>query len=150
MGTHATCSKCALCQRTKRHVKKCDHLPAKLAEITPWETPCTDMMVPHEVHQGKPTLKSWAVVMIDPATGRFKIAEVPNTECADTVSNIIEQWWFCRCPWPQKVVVDCGAKFMAEFEQRLCNKCGTTCKLITKQTHNQIPLWNACIRQSET
>ena len=46
--THKVCKHCDLCQRTKRLTaanSKLGKLPAKQAEITPWETLCVDRML---------------------------------------------------------------------------------------------------------
>ena len=73
------------------------------------------MIGPYKIkRKGKETLELWAVTMIDPATGWFEIASV-STKRADVVSNIIEQMWLSRYPWPQKVITDRGTEFMAEF-----------------------------------
>ena len=34
---------------------------------------------------------------------------------ADTISNIVEQAWFSRYPWPTQIIFDRGKRFMAEF-----------------------------------
>ena len=41
------CSECDQCQRTKRSALKCGPLPAKTAEVAPWQTLCVDSMGPH-------------------------------------------------------------------------------------------------------
>ena len=38
---------CDTCQRTKRSTKKNGKLPAKLAEETPWNKLCVDLIGPH-------------------------------------------------------------------------------------------------------
>ena len=56
--------------------------------------------------------------MIDPATGWFEIAEVPDRR-ADNISNILQQSWLVRYPWPTKVICECGGEFMAEVKAML-------------------------------
>ena len=68
--------------------------------------------------------------MIDPATGWFEITEIPNKQ-SDTISNIIEQTWMCRYPWPQKVICDRGTEFMAEVKQMLQEDYGCRVNQIT-------------------
>ena len=58
------------------------------------------------------------LTMIDPTTGWFKIAEVPDTR-ADNISNILQQSWLVRYPWPTKVICDRGKEFMAETKEML-------------------------------
>ena len=52
--------------------------------------------------------------MIDTATGWFEMSQIPNKTAA-YISYITEKTWFTRYPLPQKIVFDCGTKFMAEF-----------------------------------
>jgi hypothetical protein len=76
--------------------------------------------------------------MIDPATGWFEIASI-TTKRANIISNIIEQTWFTRYPWPSpcQVILDRGTEFMAEFTAMLEEKYGITKKPITNVTHKQ-------------
>jgi hypothetical protein len=46
---HEVCSKCDTCQRTKRNSKKYGHLPAKEAEVDPWEILCVDLIGPYTI-----------------------------------------------------------------------------------------------------
>ena len=68
--------------------------------------------------------------MIDPATGWFEIAEIPNKR-ADYVVNILEFTWLTRYPWPTEIVMDRGSEFAAEVQQTIKNEYGITKKLIT-------------------
>ena len=52
--------------------------------------------------------------MIDPATGWFKMAQISN-KMATEIADITEKTWFTPYPLPQRIVFDCGTKFMAEF-----------------------------------
>jgi hypothetical protein len=65
--------------------------------------------------------------MIDPATGWFEIASI-TTKRANIISNIIEQTWFTRYPWPSQVILDRGTKFMAEFTTMIEEEYGITKK----------------------
>jgi hypothetical protein len=65
------CSKCVICQTTKKSTKKYGQLPPKIAESVPWEIMCMDLIGPYQIDQkmsSKP-LVLWAMTMIDPATG---------------------------------------------------------------------------------
>ena len=57
--------------------------------------------------------------MIDPTTGWFKMAQIPN-RTASEISDITEKTWFTRYPLPQRIVFDSGTKFMAEFA-KMCH-----------------------------
>ena len=128
------CSSCHTCQLTKRTKKNYGHLPAKQAEISPWEQLCVDMIGPYTIkRRGKPDLVLWCVTMIDPATGWFEIQQVPGTKRADVVANIVEQTWLTRYPWPQIVTFDRGTEFMAEFSAMLVNDYGVKRRPITKR-----------------
>jgi hypothetical protein len=52
--------------------------------------------------------------MIDPVTGWFEMAPIPNKTAAE-VADIAERTWFTRYPLPQKIAFDRGTEFMAEF-----------------------------------
>ena len=112
---HDVCSKCDVCQRTKRSTQKYGHLPAKEAEADPWEVLCVDLIGPYTIkRRGKQNLILWCVTMIDPATGWFEMREIPNKE-AITIANLVKQTWLTRYPWPSLIVFDRGSEFMAEF-----------------------------------
>ncbi|MFM7543288.1 MAG: RNase H-like domain-containing protein [Ignavibacteria bacterium] len=132
---HEVCTKCDVCQRTKRTKKKYGHLPAKEAEAMPWDKLCVDLIGPYTIyrkHKKSKPLTLWAVTMIDPATGWFEIASI-TTKRADVIANIIEQTWFTRYPWPSQVILDRGTEFMAEFTVMLENEYGVKKKPITKR-----------------
>ena len=61
--------------------------------------------------------------MIDPATGWFKLAQIP-TKSADVVANVAEQLWFTRYPWPTQLNFDRGGEFMAEFAKMVRDDYG--------------------------
>merc|ERR1712115_427411 len=68
--------------------------------------------------------------MIDPATGWFEMVQIPCKQ-ADKLSNILEQTWLVRYPWPQKVICDRGSEFMAEVKAMLKNDYGCNIHPIT-------------------
>ena len=128
-NVHDICSKCHTCQITKRTKKKYGHLPEKEAEAEPWEVVCVDLIGPYKIS----TVELWCVTMIDPATGWFKIREVPGTKCADVIANIVEQAWLTRYPWPQQVILDRGTEFLAEFATMVVQDYGVKRKPISKR-----------------
>ena len=65
--------------------------------------------------------------MIDPATGWFEMAQIPNK----TAAEITEKNWFTRYPLPQRIVFDCCTKFMAEFAKMCNNDYGLKRKPVT-------------------
>ena len=50
--------------------------------------------------------------MINPATGWFEMAQIPNKTAAE-IADITEKTWFTRYPLPQRIVFDHGTEFMA-------------------------------------
>ena len=76
--------------------------------------------------------------MIDPATGWIKIHEVPSARL-DLVSHQVELAWLTRYPLPSKVIVDRGNIFQVEFKTMIQANYGITVKLITEESHKQIP-----------
>jgi hypothetical protein len=110
-----TCKRCHTCQITKTHQDKYGKLPMKTPESTPWDVLCVDLIGPYKIKQkNKENVILWAVTMIDPATGWFEMKNIP-TKRADIISNVIEQTWLTRYPWPTQIIVDRGKEFMKEF-----------------------------------
>jgi hypothetical protein len=128
---HEVCTKCHICQKTKRSDKKYGHLPPKEAEANPWDVLCVDLIGPYTIkRRGKKNLVLWCVTMIDPATGWFEMREIPNKE-AITIANLVEQTWFTRYPWPSQVIFDRGKEFMGEFAKMVQRDYGIKRKPIT-------------------
>ena len=117
-------STCDRCQRYKKQKKKYGYLPPKSAETQPWEILCVDLVGPYKIARPgkKKDLVLNACTMIDPATGWFEISEIKNKH-SDTISNIVECQWFCRYPWPAKVIFDCESEFTGkEFQELVTNE----------------------------
>ena len=122
---------CHQCQIAKIH-KKYGHLPAKDANITPWHTLCLDQIGPYSVtvkNGGLWTLN--AMTMVDPATGWFKIIEIPNKK-ADTAAKLLDQMWFCRYLHPVECIFDNGNEFNGQEFQEMLESYGIKALL----THN--------------
>ena len=68
--------------------------------------------------------------MIDPETGWFKIAEVPNAK-ADFMANVLETTWLSRCPWPTEICMDKGGEFAGKVSAGLKEQCSICRKVIT-------------------
>ena len=125
------CKSCKTCQLTKKTKIKYGKLPPKVAEVTPWDTLCIDLIGPYTVK--KTDKKEWklhCLTMIDPATGWFEIVEIPKKQ-ADEIANLIEQTWLVRYPWPQNVICDRGKEFMAEVNEMLTEDYGIQVNQIT-------------------
>ena len=80
--------------------------------------------------------------MIDPDTGWFEMAHIPNKTAAE-IADITKKTWFTRYPLPQRIVFDRGTKFMAKFAKMCHNDYGLKRKPIT--TRN--PQSNAIIER---
>jgi hypothetical protein len=68
--------------------------------------------------------------MIDPATGWFEMKNIP-TKQADIISNVIEQTWLTKYPWPTQIIVDRGKEFMKEFISMIKNDYNIKRKVVT-------------------
>jgi hypothetical protein len=127
-----TVSTCGNCQRNKRQSKKFGHLPEKDAEAMPWDKMCVDLIGPYTINRkGKELIKCKCVTMIDPATGWFEVHQIDDKKSV-TVSNVVEQEWFSRYPWPSQVTFDRGKEFIGhDFQNMLKNDYGIKRKPIT-------------------
>ena len=103
---------CDTCQRTKWSTKKYGKSPAKLAEETPWNKLCVDLIIPHRIsRKEKMPLILKAVTMINPVTGHFEVTQQSNKK-AMTVANLVETTWLVRYPWPVGIMNDRGGGFL--------------------------------------
>ena len=76
-----------MCQLTKCKQTKYGHLPAKEAEVTPWDTLFIDLIGPYQLKQTKnQTGMLWALTIIDPATGWFDMTSI-DTKKSDVIAN---------------------------------------------------------------
>ena len=97
------CKKCPTCQREKLTNQKYGKLPPKQAETNPWDTLCVDLIGPYTIPlKGEKPLKLWCFTMINPATGWFDMAQIPNKTAAE-ILDIIEKTWLTRYPLPQRI-----------------------------------------------
>ena len=80
--------------------------------------------------------------MIDPATGWFKMAQIPDKKAAE-IADISKKTWFSSYPLPQRIVFDRGTEFMAEFAKMCHNDYGLKMKPITTRK----PQYNAIIKR---
>ena len=80
---------------------------------------------------GKPVWLQ-AVTMIDPATGWIEIHMVPSAQ-SNLVAKKVELAWLSRYPLPDKVIMDRGNEFLAEFREMIFNDYSITVKPITSR-----------------
>ena len=124
------CKNCTTCKGTKARNKKYGLLLPKDTDVLPWHTLCIDLVGPYTAGKDNNEVKLHCLTMIDPATGWFEIAEIPNRR-ADCISNFLEWTWLTCCPWPTEVVFDRGSEFQAELSAMLKNEYKITKKVIT-------------------
>jgi hypothetical protein len=106
-------------------------LPAKEAEVEPWEILCVDLIGPYQMkRKGKSTLELWCVTMIDPATSWFEIKPITNKN-AITVAEVVETTWLTRYPRPSQITYDRGSEFLAEFATMIVQDYGIIKKPLT-------------------
>ena len=127
-----TCRTCSTCQLTKRKTIKYGHLPAKEAEIEPWDILCVDTIGPYKIKikNSKNNFELRCLTMIDPATGWFEMARLPDGT-AISVAQMAEITWFTRYPWPQKIIYDRGTEFLKEFHKMVRDDYGIALSPIT-------------------
>ena len=84
---------CDTCQRTKWSTKKYGKSPAKLAEETPWNKLCVDLISLYKIiRKGKETLILKSVTIIDPVTGWFEVTQY-NDKKVTTIANLVKNMW---------------------------------------------------------
>ena len=65
----------------KRNIKSTANYHPKNSTMIPWDTVCVDLVGPHTVTDHTGTDRTlMAMTFIDPATGWFEIAKLPNKE----------------------------------------------------------------------
>ena len=109
--------KCTICQKYKKKKKKYGKLPPKNSTMIPWDTVCVDLVGPYTVTDHTGTDRTlMAMTFIDPATGWFEIAELPNKEKSSArISQLFNTTWLARYPRPRKVIFDNGSEFKKDF-----------------------------------
>ena len=134
------CYRCKQCQLYKKRKGKYGKIPTKIiGNEEPWTTVHIDLIGPYSV-KAKKRLSDDTIVdneynltcmtFLDPVTGWFEIAEVPqylikdiNTEefrlnidkSSARISQIFNNVWLSRYPRPQKVIFDNGSEFKKDF-----------------------------------
>ena len=68
--------------------------------------------------------------MIDPVTAWIEIRSIPKAR-ADLIANEEELAWLTRYPLPNKITVDRGKEFLAEFKTMMANDYGIPCNSIS-------------------
>ena len=105
------CKTCHVCQLSKKQRKKYGHLPPKEAEeAIPWKRVNVDVVGPYKVKVANKELSLLAMTMIDPATGWFEIAHLPEATSYET-QKAFDSHWLARYPRPMEVGMDNGSHF---------------------------------------
>ena len=130
--------KCKRCQKGKTRKRKYGHVPAKIAETTPWKGVCVDLIGPYTlIGQDGSKVDFMCLTIIDPATGWFEVVELPCVEritqrngkqeievildkASATVAQLFNSTWLCRYPRPLYIVYDQGSEFKLHFTE-LCD-----------------------------
>jgi hypothetical protein len=82
---------CQSCQVNKRHSQKCGYLPPKLVITTPWKALCVDLIGPYTLKSKDSSIIDFmCLTMINPATGWFKIVELPTVDPETTVPQRVK------------------------------------------------------------
>ena len=92
--------------------KKNGKLPDKLAEETPWNKLCVDLIGPYKItRKGKEPLILEAVTMIYPITRWFEVTQYSYKK-AKTITKLLETTWLARYPWTAEITYDQGGEFL--------------------------------------
>ena len=135
------CKTCHQCQLFKKQRKKYGHLPAKTAEVKPWQRVNVDLIGPYTVKTPKKKHQLRAMTMIDPATGWFEIAPIIDPT-SDECQRAFDSCWLARYPRPAECGFDNGKEFKWLFAE-LCDNMG----LKKKPTTDYNPQGNAIIER---
>ena len=116
------CRMCHTCQLFKKQRKKYGHLPAKTTKTQLWSRVNVELIGPCKLKTLKRKCQLRAMMMINPATGWFKIAHIinPNTDKAQRVLN---SCWLARYPRPAEIGFDNGSEFKW-LSKTLCANMG--------------------------
>ncbi len=72
---------CKRCQKGKRRKQEYAELPQKIAKTISWRIVCVDLIGPYTIKSKNGTnLDFMCLMIINPATGWFKIVEIPNAD----------------------------------------------------------------------
>ena len=125
---------CERCQKGKKRKRKYSELPPKIAETTLWRTACVDLIGPYTIKSKDGTMLDYmCLTMINPATGWFEIAELPNADVtyvrkgkeiievivdksSVTVSQLFNKSWLSRYPRAKNTISDNGSEFKLHFK----------------------------------
>ena len=76
-------------------------MPPKLAESTPWETLCVELVGPYTVSIDGTDRVLWEMTFIDPTTGWFEVAEIPDKK-SGKMSHTLDTVWLSQYPRAKK------------------------------------------------
>ena len=76
----------------KKRRKKYGHLPAKKAEVIPWNRVNVDLIGPYNVKSKGKTFQLRARTMIDPATSWFEIVRI-YSKSSEEAQRIFDSTW---------------------------------------------------------
>jgi hypothetical protein len=107
----------------------------KVAETTPWEIVCVDLVGPWSVKTPSGTKKLQAFTAIDPATGWFEMVSILN-KSADTVMDTFHNCWLTRYRRHIPVIFDNGSEFKAVFKE-MCDEDGCEGTLVMTKENKQ-------------
>lgn len=119
MARHArSCRKWQLCKKVQ---KKHGFIPAEEAEeAMPWKQVNVDLTGPWAIRAQNGAFRLKALTMVDPATGWFEIAEVPDATAA-TVAETFDHEWLSRHPRPHCIGFDGGGECKNAFKEMIRN-----------------------------
>ena len=88
--------------------KTYSNLPAKMADETPRNKLCVDLIGPYKIRRkGKDPLILKSFTMIDIITGWFEVTKYLNKK-AMRIANLVGTMWLVQYPWPVEITYDRG------------------------------------------
>ena len=100
--------------------KKNGKVPSKMAEETPRNKICVDLIGPSKIRRiGKEPLILKSIIFIDPVTGWFEVMKYCDKK-AMTIVNLVETTLLVRYSWSVEITYDQVGEFLShEFKNRL-------------------------------
>ena len=146
LSTYCSEYKCDDCQKNKQLGAGYGHLPARHAQLLPWNEVAIDLIGPWRIDINGQEIEFNALTCIDPVTNLVEIIRIEN-KTAVHVAQQFENCWLSRYPRPNRCIHDNGGEFIGEEFQRKLQQHGITDAPTT--SHN--PQSNAiCERMHQT
>jgi transposase InsO family protein len=103
--------RCEICQINKHPNQQYSHLPARHADVAPWDSVAVDLIGPWKINISGREVEFSALTCIDPVTNLAELVRIDNKTSAH-VAQHFENLWLSRYPKPNKCIFDQGGEFI--------------------------------------